>query len=222
MSLVILTVEELSNTAAILADALTACGAKYGIIGGAGVALHAQRFHLTAHPTADIDAIIQPNAAKGIDADKISRSLATKFPETFTAVTLNGFSMPAIRMQRGDQPLLVEIKLFDIEAWPDRPQYDLNSPLNTPVPVHIRGKTVQVMSIAWLLREKILSQAQREGSKKEQSDILDITCLTTIAEVHELACETVEFVAALRRLLEKKPELESSLKRAVKCSAVFH
>ncbi|WEW61445.1 hypothetical protein PRK78_006935 [Emydomyces testavorans] len=217
----ILTIAELSLAATTLARALTACHAEYAIIGGAGVALHAQRFNLTAHPTADIDAIIQPNPARGINADSISRTLRTEFPDQFTSVSQYGVSLPAILLQRGDQPLVVEIELFDVETWPGRPQYDLSRASNARRAVQVGGQTVHVMSVAWLLREKIVTQAQREGSKKEASDILDITCLATIASDRELDCETEEFVRALRRLLEKRPELEESLRRVVKYTNDF-
>ncbi|EAS27485.1 uncharacterized protein CIMG_10090 [Coccidioides immitis RS] len=104
--------------------------------------------------------------------------------------------------------MLVEIEIFDVQAWPGRPQYNLEAVANTRCPVEIEGVNVQVMSVAWLLREKITSQAQREGSRREHSDISDIACLATIAADAELVCEIEEFVGALRRLLEKRPEMK--------------
>ncbi len=115
----------------------------------------------------------------------------------------------------------MEVELFDVEAWPNRPQYNLQTPLNPRIPLEIDGKVVHVLSVGWLLREKILSQADREGSSKEVTDLADINNLAKIAGDKEVVCGTDEFVGAFRRLLEKRPNLRSILERTVDCSAVF-
>lgn len=141
-----------------------------------------------------------------------------------------GVPIPAIRLIRdqSDTPdskpeaLIIEIELFDVLAWPRRPQYNLSDNANNPREVlQVGDTTVYVMSVAWLLRERITSQAQREGSKKEHSDIWDVDSLAVIAGDHELVCDSEEFVGVLRRLLEKKPGLREKLSRVIKCSSVF-
>lgn len=220
----LLTPTDLSRAATILANSLSACGVTYGIIGGAGVALHAFKHHIIAHPTADIDAIIHPDTSNNITAESIAHLLPVKFPEHFITVSQYGVQLPAIRLLRdAGSELIVEIELFDVLTWPGRPQYDLTDSVKNPreaLTVGETATTVYVMTVAWLLREKITSQAQREGSKKEHSDILDVECLATIAGDDELVCDSKEFAGALRRLL-KKPGLEEKLRRVVKCSSVF-
>lgn len=79
------------------------------------------------------------------------------------------------------------------------------------------------MSPAWLLREKILSQAQRAGSKKEQTDILDIERLIQMMDgASPVDYQTDEFVDALRQLMQKRPDFAEPLREIVKCPAAFN
>ena len=71
------------------------------------------------------------------------------------------------------------------------------------------------------MREKILSQAQREGSKKEASDIADMTNLLMAVDDKQLRYEEGHLVAALKRLIEKKPELREQLEEGINCPAAF-
>ena len=165
--------------------------------------------------------IIQPDAARKISAESVSQTLITEFPQKFAIVSQYGVNIPAIRLNRGNQQILVEVEMFDVETWPNRPQYNFQAPSNPRIPLEINGKVVHVLSAGWLLREKILSQAGREGSPKEVTDIADIVNLANIAGDNEVVCGTDEFVGALRRLLEKRPGLRLILKRTINCSAVF-
>ena len=73
----------------------------------------------------------------------------------------------------------------------------------------------------WLLREKIITQLQREGSEKEVTDLEDVRTLVDFVEGKTLVMESVEEIQALKALLEKKPEWKGLLEEAIECPAVF-
>jgi hypothetical protein len=75
------------------------------------------------------------------------------------------------------------------------------------------------------LREKILSQYQRQGSMKEETDIQDITNLIELATFGKPELDfnnSQDLQAALANLVEKRPALAQALKEKIKCTVVFH
>lgn len=137
---------------------------------------------------------------------------------------------PAIPVYRGQEEYLVEIEIFDVEAWPTRRQYDLaDSNVNPVTTVSFEQKQknsraapgIPVMHPKWLLREKILSQFERHGSAKEASDILDIEVLLEIVAPNSLVLSEANHVNALKALLVKKPKLVSKLREIISCRPVF-
>ncbi|KAI9875800.1 MAG: hypothetical protein M1830_007991 [Pleopsidium flavum] len=209
--------QELRTAVAIVASALDGFDAKFGICGGAGVSLITEHYHIRPRQTADIDLIIQPDKNRDISAEKVSKKLIKAYPQQFATVSQYGVSTPAVRLQRNGQEILVEVEIFDVEAWPNRPQYNLNNPQNARITLNVSGKPVYVLSPAWLLREKILAQKQREGSKKEETDIADIETLVQIAGDKDLVIEGEDLVEALKELLQKRPDLKADLERVIKC-----
>ena len=77
------------------------------------------------------------------------------------------------------------------------------------------------MSPAWILREKLSSQMDREGSKKERTDIDDISTLSNFLEKKELKIEGAHLVEALKRLLVKRPNMRPLLAEIIDCEEVF-
>jgi hypothetical protein len=72
------------------------------------------------------------------------------------------------------------------------------------------------------LREKILSQHQRQGSSKEQTDLDDIATLLGLVQAKCLTFSGQEQTEALTALLDKRPELREALKAAIECPGVFN
>ncbi|KAI9652310.1 MAG: hypothetical protein M1829_001681, partial [Trizodia sp. TS-e1964] len=154
--------------------------------------------------TMDIDLVIQVDKNRLVDADTISQTLYTKHPQQFAKKDIGyGVFVPAVRII-GDngQNKLVEVEIFDFESWRNRPQYDLSRPDNDRVTLPVNDTAVAVLSPRWLLREKILSQYQRQGNRKEISDIEDITTLLRLVPAKCLSFSSAELIAALRNLLE--------------------
>ncbi|PGH03512.1 hypothetical protein AJ79_07347 [Helicocarpus griseus UAMH5409] len=213
-----LTIAELSKAAGILTEALEKIGVEFGILGGGALALLAESNGLDARQTADIDAIIKPDSKNS--ADSVSQQLIEKFPKQFGAICQFGVNIPAVRIQKDGKEHLVEVELFDIEVWPNRPQYNLNK--HRPKKLQVKGNTVYVMSPSWLLREKIVSQAQRAGSAKEKTDIADVENLIRMMGNDSIDdCKDEEFMGALQDLLKKRADLATSLKKVVKCPSAF-
>lgn len=217
-----LTKEELQQAAAILGCTLKKYGVKFGIIGGAATGLISAFHRQQYRGTKDIDIVIQPTAH--IDAESLSEALYTNHPEQFVKEDAGyGQFVPAIRLadEATKREKYVEVEIFDVEAWPTRPQYDLSKPDNDRVMFKINQSDVYVLSPRWLLREKLLSQKQRQGSAKEGSDIDDIEMLLEMVGAKALTLTEQEHIEALRSLLEKRPDLRVALEAAIECSQVF-
>lgn len=91
--------------------------------------------------------------------------------------------------------------------------------------MHIDGYPVKTFSPEWLLREKILSQYQRQGTQKEVTDIRDVMRLIPLAVpgTPELNFNhRGDMEAALENILQKRPNLRQTLKGKINCPAVFH
>ncbi|KAJ5899205.1 hypothetical protein N7495_003949 [Penicillium taxi] len=76
----------------------------------------------------------------------------------------------------------------------------------------------------WILREKILSQFQRQGSGKKRRDVKDVKsmmglCKTGASELDFSGDDNLK--QALSNLLGKKPELADELKALIKCPGAF-
>ena len=111
--------------------------------------------------------------------------------------------------------------MFDFEAWPNRLQYDLNEKRNVRVQVPIGGgRTAYVLSRVWLLREKIITQHQRAGTRKEKTDINDVIALLEYVKRRALVMKSEGEIEALKVFL-KRPEVVELLREAIECPAVL-
>lgn len=83
---------------------------------------------------------------------------------------------------------------------------------------------MKTFSPEWILREKILSQHEREGTLKEATDIRDVANMLwlVIPGKPELNFDHDQKLKdALGRLLQKRPALEPRLRQKIECTAVF-
>jgi hypothetical protein len=119
----------------------------------------------------------------------------------------------------------IDLEVFDHQSWPQRPQYDLQA--MTVMTMHVNERQVKIFNPAWLLREKILAQHGRQGSAKEQTDIMDLRSLVIFVfwGQPELNFDNGplknDLENALMSLLQKRPDLEQPLEQKIKCTAVF-
>jgi hypothetical protein len=120
---------------------------------------------------------------------------------------------------------LVDLEVFDQQSWPQRPQYDLQT--TTVMTMLVNERQAKIFNPAWLLREKILAQHERQGSAKEQTDIMDLRSLVIFVfwGQPELNFDNGplknDLENALISLLQKRPDLRQPLRRKIKCTAVF-
>ena len=163
--------DELVQAVRILQQLLRKCKVEFGIIGGAGCSLLQIRYEQIYRGTADIDLVIQPKPTERLYADTLVERLLKDFPQH--VIALDQYT-PAIRFKTSQGEKHVPIEIFDVVAWPQRPQYDLENPDNDRLTLSLEGTDAVILSPRWLLREKILSQHQRAGSQKEGSDLEDI------------------------------------------------
>ncbi|KMW68775.1 antigen, variant [Blastomyces gilchristii SLH14081] len=158
-----------------------------------------------------------------ITADRLTTQLLTSFPTDFEGVSQFRHTIPAYKLRRpGGAAQLVELEVFDFQSWPQRPQYNIQAA--TRKTLNINGRAVKFFGAEWILREKILSQYQRQGSPKEGTDIRDITNMIPLAVPGRPELDfnqSQELQTALANLVQKRPALVQSLKAKVKCTAVF-
>ncbi|KAI5865737.1 hypothetical protein GGS23DRAFT_554002 [Durotheca rogersii] len=227
-----LTPEELVVVSRVLSELLDG-KVQFAIMGGAACSLLRAVYNIEYRGTNDVDLIIAPT--QSFNAESISNWLVKTHPGKVRSVQQFGVATPAIPISRGDDEYLVEIEIFDVQAWPNRQQYDLSDAVANPTetlsfesqpsvsgsgsPSGVVG--VPVMHPKWLLREKILSQHERQGSAKERTDISDIRALLDIYSGEPLIFSSQEHVDSLQALVQKAPDLTSGLKRAVSCPQVF-
>lgn len=88
----------------------------------------------------------------------------------------------------------------------------------------VKGSNSSMFGPEWILREKILSQYQRQGSAKEASDIRDIISIIPLAvsgrpELH--FNQNQELQTALANILQKRLALARTLKAKIKCSTIL-
>lgn len=212
---------ELHQVVAGTAEILDHLRIDYAIMGGAAVYLLDSTL---THHTADVDLVIRVDE-RNISADALCQILLQSYGDVFAPVNQYGHYIPAYRLSsggNGSAPKLAEIEVFDYLRWPDRPQYNLQTA--SQLTLTVLGRPVKIFSPAWLLREKILTQYQRRGNLKAQSDVIDIYALKRYASCGQPEMnfdENEQLQDALRFLLQHQPSLATSLRRLIKCAAVF-
>ncbi|ETS85587.1 hypothetical protein PFICI_03612 [Pestalotiopsis fici W106-1] len=223
-----LTPEELVEVAQKISELLGG-KVKFAVIGGAACSLVRVASDAEYRGTSDLDLVIQPN--KSYNAEVISNWLVQKHPKIIRSVEQFGVRIPAIPIYRGKDEYLVEIEIFDVEAWPNRQQYNIADTASNPMttltfsPDQYSGSSgdwkIPVMHPVWLLREKILSQYEREGSVKERTDISDLQIMLQVVDPKSLVLSAHNHVTALQNLMAKRPDLINKLRRAIVCYPVF-
>ncbi|KKZ65625.1 hypothetical protein EMCG_08532 [[Emmonsia] crescens] len=172
--------------------------------------------------TEDIDFVIHVDH-RMITADRLTTQLLTFFPSDFEGVSKFGHTIPAYKLRRPGGPVqLVELEVFDYRSWPQRPQYNIQ--VATRKTLSINGRVVKLFGPEWILREKILSQYQRQGGTKEETDIRDIMNMIPLAVPGRPELDfnqSQELQTALANLVQKRPALAQALKAKVKCSTIF-
>ena len=210
---------ELRTIVSSLAQVLDHLGITYAIMGGAAVHL------LTGDPnrhTKDVDLVIQVDH-RNITADKLTQQLLTLYPNYFGSVNQFGHTIPGFKLGLpGGGFRLVELEIFDHQSWPQRPQYNLQTTVRSTIAVE--GRMVKTFNPQWILREKILSQYQRQGTPKEVTDIRDVINMLPVVAANspELDFNSSPVLkTALANLLGKRPQLLQQLRQKIRCTAVF-
>ena len=212
--------EELEQVVAGTTAILDNLQVDYAIMGGAAVSL------LTQDPgrqTVDVDLVIGVDHRQ-ISAEGLCQTLLKSYENVFAPINQYGVSIPAYKLSQGEgrPPKLVELEVFDAQSWPQRPQYNLQ--MASRVTRTVLARPVKIFSPAWLLREKILAQDQREGSSKAVRDIEDVASLVPFVSggQPELNFDQSEHhQAALRNLVQKDAALATALRQVIQCAAVF-
>jgi hypothetical protein len=211
--------EDLRTVVSALAQKLDSLNIDYAIMGGAATCL------LSADPgrrTEDVDLVIHVDH-RMITADRLTTQLLTSFPSDFQGISQFGHTIPAYKLRKhGGGSQLVDLEVFDYQSWPQRPQYNIRAA--TRKTLNINGHEVKFFSPEWIMREKILSQYQRQGSPKEAIDIRDISNMLSlvVSGKPELNFnQSQELQTALANLVQKRPNLAQALKAKIKCSTVF-
>jgi hypothetical protein len=133
-----------------------------------------------------------------------------------------GHIIPAYRLTVGDTERHVEMEIFDLQSWPQRPQYDLTK--STRITLTMQGQSVKFFSPEWIFCEKVLSQHGREGSLKGLQDLGDVIEMLRIAQPNAPEMDfdgKEEMVEALRSFLHKRPEARSLIAKKLKCDAIL-
>lgn len=213
-----LTADELAQAAAILTRHLEHCGTHFSISGGAAASLLRFRYQLASRATDDIDLVVQPKG--DIDAESVSKWLYNTYPEVFGTREVYGVPIPVIKFTRDDGSKIdIEIEIFDVRAWPNRPQYDLTSPNNERITVPVDGVTVPIFGPRWILREKIVTAYERQGSRKEVTDLIDITQLLSLPGFDSV--DLSDHPEAVSHVLSRRPGLLPLMKQKVRCPSVL-
>ncbi|GAM33697.1 hypothetical protein TCE0_013f00793 [Talaromyces pinophilus] len=205
--------DKLQYVVAAIARRLDEMRIDYAIMGGAAVCL------LSPDPTRmteDVDLVIHVDQRR-ITADNLTTQLLRSYPREFGSVSQFGHIIPAYKLNGA----LIELEVFDQQSWPQRPQY--NIPNASRWSISLNGYTVKVFSPEWILREKILSQHQRQGLK-EQVDIRDAIEMLSLATPGkpELNFDSDPLLGeALVAFIRKRPDQERSLRQKIRCRAVF-
>ena len=209
---------ELSQAVADLTRYIYQSHARFSISGGAASVLLRMQNRLPLRTTDDIDLVIQPTGT--INAETMSAWLLQTFPTAFVAKMVYGVAVPALVFRRSNGSVKhIDIEIFDVRAWPNRPQYDLDNPDNDITPIIVSGVSVPVFSARWLLREKIITGFERRGSRKEFSD-LDDACVLLEAVVPN-GLDLTNYEEAVRHFWTARPDFRQSLELKVICPSVL-
>ncbi|KAM0424922.1 hypothetical protein ACHAPT_009978 [Fusarium lateritium] len=210
--------EELMQAVAKLSQFLSHSNARFSISGGAASTIIRMQFGLPQRTTNDIDLVVQPVGE--VTAHSISAWLLENFPGEFVAKMQYGVTTPALIFQGHDGSVThVEIEMFDYHTWPNRPQYNLDDPDNDCTIITINGVDVPVFSARWLLREKIRTAFERQGSTKERSDLKDACDLLQAVEANCIDLTGSE--EAVQHFMDRRPQHSEMLGLKVMCPAVL-
>lgn len=214
-----LTDQQLRIVVVELSQTLDALQTDYALMGGAAVCLTVNNPN---RMTEDVDLVIHVDQ-RMITADRLTTELLTKYPSKFAPVHLFGHTIPGYRLLLpGGIIRVVVLEIFDFYSWPQRPQYNLQTASRRTW--NINGYPVKMFSPEWILREKILSQYERQGSAKQATDIFDLMSIMPFAipGKPEMNFENDQQLRnALSYLLQKHPELTTRLKEKINCVDVF-
>ncbi|KAJ8132608.1 hypothetical protein O1611_g1014 [Lasiodiplodia mahajangana] len=215
-----ITPDELSRAVAILARHLNEGGVTFTISGGAANSLLLASLGHVRRVTEDIDLVVQPDPANKIDVEAVSEWLLKKDPAVFGEKKLYGVSMPTLIFVKDDKSTVhIDIEMFDVIAWPERPQYDLSNSANEQVTLMVEGVPVRVFAASWQLREKIVTAHERHGSQKMKADLADVQSLLPTVEYNSLDMSQHE--DAVLHTLTQRPELRELLQVKIFCPAVL-
>jgi hypothetical protein len=174
-------------------------------------------------PTAELHICITP--PPGFDTYTLSTYLINQYPETFERVDLYGIPHLGIRIPR--EPvgnyMLAEIDIMDATRWTSRAssgRSDAHDPEGEVIQVNVDGdENTPVCSPAWVLRDKIMAQAQAERRQGPVylDDQSDIEAVLSFVEDKQLRLRENDQTRALRVLRRDRPDLEPHLKRAIDC-----
>ena len=104
-----------------------------------------------------------------ITADRLTLQLLTSYPSDIVLIDQFGHIIPGFKLSiTGGGFDVVHLEIFDHQSWPQRPQYNIETASRKTITVN--GRTVKTFSPEWILREKILSQHEHEGTLKEATD----------------------------------------------------
>lgn len=147
----------------------------YDIMGGAAACLLAQDPNLT---TEDVDLVIHVDH-RMITADRLTSQLLSSYPSDIAAIELCGHIIPGFKLSlMGGGFEVVKLEIFDYYSWPERPQYDIETASRKSI--NVNGQMVKLFSPEWILREKILSQYEREGTLKEAINLRDVVTMLSL------------------------------------------
>ncbi|OJD25911.1 hypothetical protein ACJ73_02720 [Blastomyces percursus] len=172
--------------------------------------------------TEDVDLVIHVDQ-RMITSACLTTNLLSSFPSDFDGINQFGHTIPAYKLHRpGGTVQLVELEVFDCQSWPQRPQYNIL--VATRKTLTINGRRVTLFGSEWILREKILSQCERQSGAKEVSDIHNIMSMIPLAVPGRPELDFIQsqdLQTALANLVQKRPFLVQALKAKIKCSTIF-
>lgn len=209
-----LSTRDLFRAVRILATHLQNEHVEFSISGGAAIALLNSHHGLDTRTTEDIDVVVRPN--EDADAESISKWLYETFPTVFGNKTVYGHSVPTVRLSARVQ---VDIEMFDVQAWPNRTQYDLSNADNERVIITVDGVDIPIFGPRWQLREKIVTAYERQGSNKERTDLDDAAGLLDLVE--DRSVDLSHYPAAANHILNRRPGLKGRLQLKIYCPEVL-
>ncbi|KXG52214.1 Protein of unknown function DUF1814 [Penicillium griseofulvum] len=209
---------QLEQVVATIAQRLDSLEIDYAIMGGGAVCLMAPD---PQRATEDVDLVIRVDH-RSITADLLTNKLLTSFPSEFGPVSQFGHIIPGYKLELDSGVTrLIELEIFDFQSWPNRPEYDFRSA--TRVTQKVSGYPVKMFSAEWIIREKILSQYQRQGAK-QAVDLQDVENLLSYAVPGKAELNfdnDQELQNALATFLQRRPKLRGELREVIKCRAVL-